>query len=187
MHSFFFRKLQLITVLLLIRDSYMSWSTRFDSLKKRVGFFIFDSVLFLLKFTEFELLHKIHFAVISQVQWGYQRRRRKFHNFATLLGNFFFCELIRSFEFFLLAASQIAKGKPLIQTLIYIFVQQKVWTLWYVIIPFKIKIIEKIFKFQQEVWKFNDICVSWSSQKTDLETNVLNLKNWSFENVSFSQ
>ena len=90
MRSFFFRKLQLITVLLLIRDSYMSWSTRFDSLKKRVGFFIFDSVLFLLKFTEFELLYKIHFAVISHVQWGYQRRRRKFHNFATLLGNFFF-------------------------------------------------------------------------------------------------
>ena len=28
-----------------------------------------------------------------------------------------------------------------------------------------------IFKLQQEVWKFNDICVSWNSPKTDLETN----------------
>ena len=44
-----------------------------------------------------------------------------------------------------------------------------------------------IFKLQQEVLKFNDICVSWSSPKTDLETNFLNLENRSFENVSFSQ
>ena len=34
-----------------------------------------------------------------------------------------------------------------------------------------------IFKLQQEVLKFNDICVSWSSPKTDLETNFLNLEN----------
>ena len=39
--SFFFRELQLITVLLLICDSYMSCSTRFVSLKLRVGFSIF--------------------------------------------------------------------------------------------------------------------------------------------------
>ena len=32
-----------------------------------------------------------------------------------------------------------------------------------------------IFKLQRNVWKFNDICVSWSSPKTDLETNFLNL------------
>ena len=44
-----------------------------------------------------------------------------------------------------------------------------------------------IFKLQQEVLKFNDICVSWSSQKTDLDINFLNLENQSFENVSFSQ
>ena len=44
-----------------------------------------------------------------------------------------------------------------------------------------------IFKLQQEVLKFNDICLSWSSQKTNLETNLLNLKNRSFENVIFSQ
>ena len=81
---------------------------------------------------------------------------------------------------------------------VYIFVQQNAWTLWLwnVITPFKIKIIERlhifvprplIFKLQQEVLKFDDICVSWSSPKTDLETNLLNLENRSFENVRFSQ
>ena len=34
-----------------------------------------------------------------------------------------------------------------------------------------------IFKLQQEVRKFNDICVSWSSPKIDLVTNFLNLEN----------
>ena len=43
-----------------------------------------------------------------------------------------------------------------------------------------------IFQLQKELLKFNDICVCWSSQKTNLVTNVLNLKNVSFENVSFS-
>ena len=42
-----------------------------------------------------------------------------------------------------------------------------------------------IFKLQQEVLKFNDICVSWSSPKSHLETNFLNLDNWSFENFYF--
>ena len=46
MPSFFFRELQLITVLLLICDSYTSWSTKFVSLKLCVGFSIFDSVRF---------------------------------------------------------------------------------------------------------------------------------------------
>ena len=41
---FFFCELQLITVLLLICDSYMSWSTRFVSLKLCVEFSIYDSV-----------------------------------------------------------------------------------------------------------------------------------------------
>ena len=50
MHSFFFRELQLITVLLLIRDSYMSWSKSFVSLKVCVVFSISYSVSFLLKF-----------------------------------------------------------------------------------------------------------------------------------------
>ena len=44
-----------------------------------------------------------------------------------------------------------------------------------------------IFKMQQEVLKFSDICVSWSSPKTEQVTNFLNLENRSFENVSFSQ
>ena len=50
MPSFFFRELQLITVLLLIRDSYMNWNPRFVSLKMCGEFSIFDSGLFLLKF-----------------------------------------------------------------------------------------------------------------------------------------
>ena len=50
MQSFFFRELQLITVLLLIRDSYMSWSTSFDSLKVCVGVSVFDFLSFLLIF-----------------------------------------------------------------------------------------------------------------------------------------
>ena len=44
-----------------------------------------------------------------------------------------------------------------------------------------------IFKLKQEVLKFNDICVSWSSSNTDLVANFLNLENRSFEKVSFSQ
>ena len=55
---FLFRELQLITVLLLICDSYMSWSTRFVSLKLCMGFSIFDSVSFLLKFIF--LFNKMH-------------------------------------------------------------------------------------------------------------------------------
>ena len=48
---FCFRQLQLITGLLLICNSYRSWSTRFISLELCVGFYIFDSVSFVLKFT----------------------------------------------------------------------------------------------------------------------------------------
>ena len=44
-----------------------------------------------------------------------------------------------------------------------------------------------IFMLQQEVLKFNNIYVSWSSPKTDLVTNYSNLENRSFEKVSFSQ
>ena len=47
---FFFRELQLITVLLLIRDSYISYNIRFVSLKVFLGFSISDSVSFSLKF-----------------------------------------------------------------------------------------------------------------------------------------
>ena len=41
-----------------------------------------------------------------------------------------------------------------------------------------------IFQLQRKVSKFNVICVSWSSSKTDLVTNIVNQKNRSFENVS---
>ena len=44
-----------------------------------------------------------------------------------------------------------------------------------------------IFKLQQEVIKFNEICVSWSTRKTDLETNFLKLKHRSLKSVCFSQ
>ena len=37
---------------------------------------------------------------------------------------------------------------------------------------------------QQGVLKFNDICVSLSLTKSDLEKNFLNLENQSFENVT---
>ena len=38
------------------------------------------------------------------------------------------------------------------------------------------------FKLQQKVWKFNDICMSDGSQKTDLDLNLeLNLENRNFE------
>ena len=40
------------------------------------------------------------------------------------------------------------------------------------------------FKLQQEVLKFTDICLSWSSAKTNLVINFLNTKNRSSENVS---
>ena len=50
MHYFFFRELQLITVSILIRNFYSSLSTKFISLKLCVGFSIFYSVSFLLKF-----------------------------------------------------------------------------------------------------------------------------------------
>ena len=54
----FFRDLQHITVLRLICDSYLSWSIKFVSLKLCVGFSIFDSVSFLLKFIF--LFNKMH-------------------------------------------------------------------------------------------------------------------------------
>ena len=44
-----------------------------------------------------------------------------------------------------------------------------------------------IFRLQEEVLEFSDICVRWSSQKTDLITYLLNLENRNFENASFSQ
>ena len=78
----------------------------------------------------------------------------------------------------------------------YIFVQQNAWTLKRHN-SFQNQNNKKatdsvasrplIFKLQQEVWKFNEICISRRSPKTDLTTNFLNLENRSLENVSFSQ
>ena len=127
MPSVFFCKLQLITVLLLICASYMSWSTRFVSLKLCVGFSIFDFAWFLLKFIF--LFSKMHGLFDFKTQFISELNNEKATNSFT--------------------------HRPL------------------------------LFKFQQEVWKFNDICVSWSSPKPDLETNCLNLENRNFENVSF--
>ena len=56
--SFFFREFQLITVLLLICNSYINWSTRFASLKLCIGFSIFHCVSFLLRFIF--LFNKMH-------------------------------------------------------------------------------------------------------------------------------
>ena len=43
-----------------------------------------------------------------------------------------------------------------------------------------------VFRLLKKVLKFNDICVSCSSPKTELVTNFLNLEHRSVENVSFS-
>ena len=42
-----------------------------------------------------------------------------------------------------------------------------------------------IFKLQKHVWKFNGICVSWSSPKTDPETSFLDLENQSLSTELF--
>ena len=43
-----------------------------------------------------------------------------------------------------------------------------------------------IFKLQQEILKFNNVCVSRGFPKTEMVTNFLSLENRSSENVSFS-
>ena len=123
MPFFFFRELQLMTVLLLISDTYMSWSANFVSLKLYVGFSNFDSISILLQFI----------FLFSNCEWTHR--------------------------------------------------------IYNIMIPLKISFAPRplIFKLQQVVLKFNDIYVSWSSPKIDLETNFLNLENRRFENVNFSQ
>ena len=49
-----------------------------------------------------------------------------------------------------------------------------------------LELIWKKLQTQQEVLKLNDISVSWSSPKTDLETDFLDSEIRSFENVLFS-
>ena len=129
MPSFFFRKLQFITVLLLICDSYMSWSTRFVSLKLCVGFpfsipFCFYQSLYLCwtKYMD-SLTLKRHNSFQNK------NNRKATHSFAP-----------RSLSS----------------------------------------------KLQQKVRKSKDICMSWSSPKTDMETNFLNLYNQSLSTSLFS-
>ena len=131
MPLFFFRELRLITVLLLICDSYISWSARFVCLKLRMGFFIFDSVSFLLKFI-YIFSNKMQDSLTLKRYNSFQNwnNRKATHSFAS---------------------------RPL------------------------------TFKLQQEVLKFNDIFVSWSSPKLTWWTDFLNLEYRSFENLSFSQ
>ena len=129
MHFFCSCELQLITVLLLICDSYLNWSTRLISLKMCVEFSIFDSASFLLKFMF--LFNKKH------------------------------------------------------------------WLFSFLIITFKIKTVEKtssftsrtmIFRLQEEIANLiKSTWIGWSSPKTDPKTNFLNLENWSFEYLTFSQ
>ena len=121
-HSPFFPNLQLITVLTLICNSYLSWSTWFISLKLYLGFFIFVSVSFL-------------YFVQQKVKT--LRRYNCFQNKNNRKTTYSFAP------------------RPL------------------------------IFKLQQEVSKFIDIYVSWSSPKTDLEPNFLNLKNRSLSTSPF--
>ena len=65
----------------------------------------------------------------------------------------------------------------------------------FIIIPFKIRIIEKPhsfiprplnFKLHKEFLKLKDVFVSWSSPKNWPGDKIWNLKNRNFENVSFS-
>ena len=56
--DFIFRELQLMTILLLICNSFMVWSTRLVSLKLCMGFSLIDSVSFLLNFIF--LFNKMH-------------------------------------------------------------------------------------------------------------------------------
>ena len=58
MPSFIFFEFKLITVLLLVCNSYMNWSTRFVSLKQCLGFSVFDSLSFLWNFIF--LFKKLH-------------------------------------------------------------------------------------------------------------------------------
>ena len=130
MHSFFFRELQLMTDLLLIRDSYTSWSARFISLKVCVAFSIFNSVWYLWRFIF--LFNKSMNCLTLKRHNSYKKKNKR-------------------------KATHSFTPRPL------------------------------IFKLQQEVWKFNNICVSWSSPKTSLETNFLSLENRSLEYVSISK
>ena len=82
MHSFFFHELYIITVLLLIRDSYLNCSTQGLSLYLSilcVGFSIFDSLSFLLEFMF--LFNKKH-GVLVYDSFQNENNRKATHGFA---------------------------------------------------------------------------------------------------------
>ena len=149
MHSCFFCELQLITVLLSICDSYMSWSARSISLKGWVGFFIFDSFSFLLKFIF--VLNKKH--IQKQPSGGVLRKRcsknmQQVYRRAPMPK----CDFNK-------AALQIPWKTKLLKCHP----------------PF----CSQTSDLSLKVWKFNNIqnniCVNWSILKTDLYVNFLNL------------
>ena len=117
MSSFFFCKFQLITDLILILNYYTSWNRSFISLKMWVGFSLFHSALFLLKF--------IYFFQQKSIDPLTLKRHISFQN------------------------KNNRKAKPLFAP------------------------APLIFKLQQEVWKLNDICVSWSNPKS-----IMKAKFW---------
>ena len=43
----------------------------------------------------------------------------------------------------------------------------------------------RLLKLLQEVLKFNDICISWSSAKTDIATILDKLRKWEFQERQF--
>ena len=79
---FFFRELQLISVLLLICDSYMSWSTSLVFLKLWVGFSIFDSVSFLLKFIFFSTKCMDSLTLKHHTSFQNDNNKKSTHSFA---------------------------------------------------------------------------------------------------------
>ena len=123
----FFCELQFVKVLVLICDSYTSWSTSFVSQNLCVKFSIFDSVSFLLKFIF--LFNKIHglFDFKTSSFFSKLNNRKATHSFASSALTFL---------------------------------------------------------LQQEVLKLNDICLSWSSPKTNLVKKFLKPENQSCETVS---
>ena len=127
---FLFHEPQLITVLLLTWDSYMSWSTRFASLKLSVGFCIFDFWFsFLLKLIF--LFNKMHFdslALKRSNSFQNQNSRKATHSFTL---------------------------RP------------------------------PSFKLQQDVWKFDDICVSWNSPKNWPGNKLVKLRKSKFWESQF--
>ena len=122
--SFIFWKLSFT----LICDSCMSSCRTLISLKLCVGFSIFDSVFFLLRFIFFLRKNMDSLTLKSHNSFRNSSKRKATHNLAI---------------------------RPL------------------------------IFKLQQEVWKFNDIWVSWSCSETDLETIFINAENRNFVYVFF--